>query len=81
MKSEEKIILEINPRTKEKKLVKISDLELRKNYTVGNLLSDFDMIKSKLARQELINDKLIDVISNLNKSTAVQIADIKEDLK
>lgn len=77
----EKIILEVNPRTKEKKLVKISELQLVEGYTVANLLNDLNHIKSKLARQELINDRLIDVITNLNKSTAVQIADIKEEIK
>ena len=79
--SEERIILEINPRTKEKKLVKVSDLQLIEGYTIANLLDDLNHVKTKLARQELLNAKLIDVISNLNKSTAVQIADIKEELK
>ena len=79
--SEEKIILEVNPRTKEKKLVKVNDLQLIEGYTVANLLDDLNYVKTKLARQELLNAKLIDVISNLNKSTAVQIADIKEELK
>lgn len=78
---EERIILEINPRTKEKKLVKATDLQLIEGYTVANLLEDLSHIKSKLARQELLNAKLIDVIANLNKSTTIQIADIKEDLK
>lgn len=79
--SEERIILEINPRTKEKKLVKVTDLQLIEGYTIANLLDDLNHVKSKLARQELLNAKLIDVISNLNKSTTVQIADIKGDLK
>jgi hypothetical protein len=78
---EERIILEINPRTKEKKLVKVTDLQLIEGYTIANLLDDLNHVKTKLARQELLNDKLIDVISNLNKSTTIQIADIKEDLK
>lgn len=79
--SEERIILEINPRTKEKKLVKVTDLQLIEGYTIANLLDELNHIKTKLARQELLNAKLIDVISNLNKSTTVQIADIKEELK
>jgi hypothetical protein len=79
--SEERIILEINPRTKEKKLVKVTDLQLIEGYTIANLLDDLNHVKTKLARQELLNAKLIDVISNLNKSTTVQIADIKGDLK
>lgn len=79
--SEERIILEINPRTKEKKLVKVTDLQLIEGYTIANLLDDLNHVKTKLARQELLNAKLIDVISNLNKSSQVQIADIKGDLK
>jgi hypothetical protein len=79
--NEERIILEINPRTKEKKLVKVTDLQLIENYTIANLLDDFEHIKTKLARQELLNAKLIDAISNISKSTAVQIADIKEEIK
>jgi hypothetical protein len=79
--SEERIVLEINPRTKEKKLVKVTDLQLIEGYTIANLLSDFALIKTKLARQELLNAKLIDVITNITKSTAVQIADIKEEIK
>jgi hypothetical protein len=79
--SEERIILEINPRTKEKKLVKVTDLQLIEGYAVSDLLNDLNHVKTKLARQELLNAKLIDVIANLNKSTTVQIADIKEELK
>ena len=79
--NEERIILEINPRTKEKKLVKVTDLQLIEGYTIANLLDDLNHVKTKLARQELLNAKLIDVITNLNKSTTVQIADIKGDLK
>jgi hypothetical protein len=78
---EERIILEINPRTKEKKLVKVIDLQLIEGYTIANLLDDLNHVKTKLARQELLNAKLIDVIANLNKSTTVQITDIKEELK
>ena len=78
---EERIILEVNPSTKEKKCVKITDLELEEHYTIGNLLEDLKLVKSKLARQELINARLIDVVANINKSALVQIADIKEEIK
>jgi hypothetical protein len=79
--SEEKIILEVNPRTKEKKLVKITNLQLIEGYTVADLLKEHNENKKQIKSLILLNQKLIDVIANLNKSTAVQIADIKEDLK
>lgn len=79
--NEERIILEINPRTKEKKLVKVTDLQLVEGYTVSDLLKEHNENKKQIKSLILLNQKLIDVISNLSKSTAVQIADIKEDLK
>lgn len=78
---EEKIILEINPRTKEKKLVKVTDLILYDDYTIQNLIDEHNTMQKQLKSLILLNNKLIDVVSNISKSTAVQIADIKEEIK
>ena len=79
--SEEKIILEINPRTKEKKLVKVIDLQLVEGYTVSDLITEHKEMQKQIKSLILLNNKLIDVVANINKSTAVQIADIKEEIK
>jgi hypothetical protein len=78
---EERIILEINPRTKEKKLVKVTDLILYDDYTIQNLIDEHNAMQKQLKSLILLNNKLIDVVSNISKSTAVQIADIKEEIK
>lgn len=77
----EKIIVEVNPRTKEKKTVNLTDLELSNGYTIGNLIADFKLLQKQVSLLYNINSKLINVVSNINKSTAVQIADIKEEIK
>ena len=77
----EKIIMEINPRTKEKKLVNVLELDLYDDFTVTDLLNEHNDLKKQVKSLQILNKKLIEVVSNLNKSTAVQIADIKEDLK
>lgn len=77
----EKIIMEINPRTKEKKLVNVLELHLYDDFTVADLLNEHNDLKKQVKSLQILNKKLIEVVSNLSKSTAVQIADIKEDLK
>lgn len=75
------VIVEINPRTKEKKVVKITEIQLAENYTIQDLIDEHNKMQKQLKSLILLNNKLIDVISNISKSTAVQIADIKEEIK
>ena len=75
------IIVEVNPRTKEKKVVKITEIQIAKNYTIQNLIDEHNAMQKQLKSLILLNNKLIDVVSNISKSTAVQIADIKEGIK
>ena len=79
--NDEKIILEVNPRTKEKKAIKVTELELAEGYTVGNLVEEHNKMKRQIKSLILLNNKLVDVVANVNKSTKIQIADIREELK
>jgi hypothetical protein len=78
---EEKFILEINPRTKEKKTINLLDYYLFENYTIRDLINEHNQMKEQIKKLNLLNAKLIDVVSNINKSALVQIADIKEEIK
>lgn len=75
------IIVEVNPRTKEKKVIKITEIQIAENYTIQNLIDEHNAMQKQLKSLILLNNKLIDVVSNISKSTAVQIADIKEEIK
>lgn len=75
------IIVEVNPRTKEKKVIKITEIQLAENYTIQNLIDEHNEMQKQIKSLILLNNKLIDVVSNISKSTAVQIADIKEEIK
>ena len=75
------IIIEVNPRTKEKRVVKILDCQLTNGYTIRDLLEEHNTMLKQMHNLQLINTKLIDVIGNISKSTAVQIAEIKEEIK
>lgn len=76
-----KFVVEINPRTKEKQLIDLLEYELKPDFTIEQLVKEHEMLKKHIKKQDAIIIKLIDVIANLNKSTAVQIADIKEEIK
>lgn len=78
---EEKLILETNPRTKEKKTIKATELTLTKDLTMQDLINDVKHLKEQVKSLVILNNKLIDVVSNINKSALVQIADIKEEIK
>lgn len=77
----EKIILEVNPRTKEKKAINLLDYELYENYSIRDLINEHRTMQQQIVMLNSINTKLIDVVSNIQKSTLVQIADIKEEIK
>jgi hypothetical protein len=78
---DEKFILEINPRTKEKKTINLLDYYLFENYTIRDLINEHNQMKEQIKKLNLLNAKLINVVSNINKSALVQIADIKEEIK
>ena len=77
----EKIILEVNERTKEKKAINLLDYELYENYSIRDLINEHRTMQQQIVMLNSINTKLIDVVSNIQKSTLVQIADIKEEIK
>ena len=79
--SEERIILEINPRTKEKKLVNVLDLKIEENYTVRDLIEEHRKMQMQIKALSKLNNKLIDVVKNINKATKIQIVEIKEEIK
>lgn len=79
--NDEKIILEVNPRTKEKKAIDLLEYELYAGFTVADLIQEHKELIKEVNRINQLNIKLIDVIASLNKSTAVQIADIKGEIK
>lgn len=76
-----KFVVEINPRTKEKKLIDLLDYEVCKGFTVSDLIKEHAEIKEKIKALTKLNTALVDTLTKINTSTAVQIADIKEELK
>ena len=76
-----KFVVEINPRTKEKKLIDLLDYEVCKGFTINDLIEEHNAIKEKLKALTKLNSALVDTLTKINTSTAVQIADIKEELK
>ena len=78
---EEKFILEINPRTKEKKKIDLLDYNIDQDFTIRDLINEHNEMKKCIKKQNEIINAVIKTFLNLNKSTAVQIADIKEEIK
>lgn len=76
-----KFVVEINPRTKEKKLIDLLDYEVCKGFTISDLIEEHNAIKEKLKALTKLNTALVDTLTKINTSTAVQIADIKEEIK
>ena len=76
-----KFVVEINPRTKEKKLIDLLDYEVCKGFTISDLIEEHNAIKEKLKALMKLNTALVDTLAKINTSTAVQIADIKEEIK
>lgn len=77
----EKLIVEVNPRTKEKKVIDLLDYKIDKDFTIGDLVKEHNLMKEKIKKLIKLNTALVDVVSKINQSTAVQIADIKEEIK
>lgn len=77
----EQIVLEINPRTKEKITKDLMECILFDDYKVKDLVANNETLIIEVAKLQQLTNKLIDVITNLNKSMQVQIADIKEEIK
>lgn len=78
---DEKVIIEVNPRTKEKKVIDLLEYKITKNFTVSDLVEEHKIMKKQIEILTKLNTALIDVISKIDKSIAVQIADIKEEIK
>lgn len=76
-----KFVVEINPRTKEKKLIDLLDYEVCKDFTIKDLIEEHNLIKEQLKSLKKLNTALVDILTKINTSTAVQIADIKEEIK
>lgn len=76
-----KFVVEINPRTKEKKLIDLLDYEVCKGFTISDLIEEHNAIKEKIKALMKLNTALVDTLTKINTSTAVQIADIKEEIK
>lgn len=79
--NKEKFIVEINPRTKEKKVIEFLDYEIKKGFTVQNLIEEHELMKEQLKRISKLSKSLVNALAKLNTSTAIQIADIKEEIK
>lgn len=77
----EKLIVEVNPRTKEKKVIDLLDYKIGKDFTIGDLVKEHNLMKEQIKKLIKLNTALVDVVSKINTSTAVQIADIKEEIK
>ena len=77
----EKIILETNPRTQEKKKIDLLDYQLTDNYTVRDLLNEHQKALSEIEKLNKLVVKLAESLVNINKSLQVQIIDIKEEVK
>lgn len=76
-----KFVVEINPRTKEKKLIDLLDYEVCKGFTIKDLIEEHNSMKEKIKTLMKLNTALVDTLTKINTSTAVQIADIKEEIK
>lgn len=76
-----KFVVEINPRTKEKKLIDLLDYEVCKGFTINDLIEEHNAMKEKIKALMKLNTALVDTLTKINTSTAVQIADIKEEIK
>lgn len=79
--TKEKFIVEVNPRTKEKKVIELLDYEIKKGFTIQNLIEEHDLMKEQIKKITKLNKALVKALAKINNSTAVQIADIKEDIK
>lgn len=79
--NKEKFIVEVNPRTKEKKVIELLDYEIKKGFTIQNLIEEHDLMKEQLKKITKLNKALVKALAKINNSTAVQIADIKEEIK
>ena len=79
--NKEKFIVEVNPRTKEKKVIELLDYEIKKGFKIKNLIEEHELMKEQLKKITKLNNALVKALAKLNKSTAVQIADIKEEIK
>lgn len=79
--NKEKFIVEINPRTKEKKVIEFLDYEIKKGFTVQKLIEEHELMKEQLKRISKLSKSLVNALAKLNTSTAIQIADIKEEIK
>ena len=77
----EKVILEINPLTKEKITKDLMECVLFDDYKVKDLVASNETLLIEFAKLKQLTIKLIDVVGNLNKSMQVQILDIKEEIK
>lgn len=77
----EKLIVEVNPRTKEKKVIDLLECKIDKDFTIGDLVKEHYLMKEQLKKLIKLNTALVDTLSKINQSTAVQIADIKEEIK
>lgn len=76
-----KFVVEINPRTKEKKLIDLLDYEVCKGFIIKDLIEEHNSMKEKIKTLMKLNTALVDTLTKINTSTAVQIADIKEEIK
>ena len=77
----EQVVLEINPRTKEKIVKPLTECELNEGYLVKDLIEEHQQALVKINKLENIVSALINVVGNVNKSMNAQIVEIKEEIK
>lgn len=81
MNEELKFIVEINPRTKEKKKIKLEEYQIAEGVTIADLITQHRQALAEIERLKSANKKLALAVINIQKSLQVQIVDIKEELK
>ena len=76
-----KFVVEVNPRTKEKRVIEFLKCEITPGFTVKNLLDEHNCMKTQIKQIAKLSTALVKSLSKINKSTSVQLAEIKEEIK
>jgi len=77
----EKFIVEINPLTKEKKVIDFLDYEVEPKFTIKDLIAEHNLMKTQIKKIAKLSSALVKSLTKINKSTSIQLADIKEEIK
>lgn len=76
-----KFVVEVNPRTKEKQVIEFLDYEVNPGFTIRDLINEHNCMKNQIKKISKLSSALVKALNKINKSTTIQLADIKEEIK